>query len=191
MMMRMGGGGMMPGSMLLARQDVRDDLKISSDQATKLEGLRTEMMSSMRDAFREAQGDREAMGKVFEKMNADANKKVGEILTPEQNKRLQQIRIQLAGVLAAGDKDVAKDLGLSEAQNAKIKSLNDGMRAASQALMDKARNGEIEWQQVGETSQKNTDILKAEVAKVLTDAQKAKLKELEGPKFEAKDEPGR
>ena len=58
---------------------------------------------------------------------------------------------------------------------------------ANQALVDKGREGEIEWSEVGEKTQKNSKALDAEIDKVLTPAQRTKLKEMAGAKFEFKD----
>ena len=61
---------------------------------------------------------------AMEKMRADrdreASAKLGEILLPHQIKRLNEIYVQQAGTAALQDEEIAKLLGISDAQKAKL-----------------------------------------------------------------------
>jgi Spy/CpxP family protein refolding chaperone len=189
--MMMGGGGGNP-AMLLQREDVQADLALTDDQKVKLKDISEGTRDKMRSAFQEAQAqglEREQMGKVFEKVFADVLKEVNTVLTPDQQKRLKEINVQFNGNRSVNQADVAKDLAITDAQKEKLKVLNDKMREASTALMEKARGGEIQWTELRPIMEKNNKALDAEIEKILTDEQKKKLKEMGGKPFVRKDEP--
>lgn len=102
------------------------------------------------------------------------------ILTPEQEKRLEELRVQWAGPGAVNLPDVQASLEITADQKTKLADLNNKMREANQNLMEKMRNGEIDRADLPATMAKNQEIMKTEVEKILTDAQKAKLKALGG-----------
>lgn len=189
MRMMMGGGGMIPPAFLLARDDVQRDLQLSSDQRSRLDAFREESMQKMRETMMNNQGgDREAMRGIFQKMQTEADQRVKEILTADQMKRLGEIRIQMAGSRAAMDPEVQKQLGITAAQRTRLTTLQRGHGDAQRSVMERARGGEIEWSQVREISQRNDKALETEIDKVLSQAQKAKLKEMGGKPFERRDD---
>ncbi|MFZ4508332.1 MAG: hypothetical protein ACOYON_11625 [Fimbriimonas sp.] len=198
MRMMGGGGGLQPAAALLAREDVQEDLKITDDQKTKLTGIQEEMQQQMMQQFQGFQGggggDREAMMAEMRKkmttMMAEVTKKVNGVLDAGQQKRLKEISVQLAGNSAIRDKDIAKELAITPAQQTSIDALGKKSGEANQAVMAKARGGELEWAQVGEIMQKNTKALDAELGKLLTEVQKTKLKEMGGAPFKVKEEKG-
>ncbi len=108
---------------------------------------------------------------------------VNKILTADQHKRLKEIQIQLAGNLAATDKDVQKSLALTDDQRASIKRLQQQAQQANRSVFDKMRDGEIDRTTVGTSIKHNRDALNTEIGKILTDDQKAKLKAMSGKTF--------
>jgi len=182
------GGGAMPSSMLLGREDVQTDLALTDDQKTKLTELQTSLRDKMREAFQGAQGDRDAIRKAFQSVQEEAEKKVKEILTPDQQKRLLEINIQLSGNRSILIPDVQKGLALTDDQKAKAKGLSEKAGEANQSVFEKVRNGEISREDVQGIMEKNRKALDDELGKLLTDDQKAKLKDMAGKPFEAKDQ---
>jgi Spy/CpxP family protein refolding chaperone len=122
---------------------------------------------------------RETMTKMMKEVDAEVNK----VLKPEQQTRLKEISIQLDGNKAVMKPEIQKDLAITDAQKAKLKTLQEGSQAASQSVMEKARNREIQWTEVQDIMKKNDKILNDEIGKVLTPAQKTKLTEMGGKKF--------
>lgn len=193
----MGGRGQNP-AMLLRRDDVQEDLKITDEQKAKL----TEMQDKMKanrpgrggGGFGGGQGgppsdaDRAAMMKRFEKMNKDMNDQVKAILTIDQFRRLKEISVQLAGNSAAAQPESQTMLGVTATQKAKIDSLNKQVSEGSGALWQQVRAGTLTMEDVQAKMKTNREALNAEIGKVLTTAQKAKLKEMGGAPFESKDE---
>jgi len=186
-----GGGGNSFG--LLRRSDVQADLQLSVDQKTKIQSLMDSMRGQRGDRGQGAAGggtppsdaDREAMRQQMQARRAEMQKQLDSILTSDQTHRLKQISIQLRGNMAVLDESVQNDLGLSDSQKSKIKDLQQKMSDASQTLFQKMRDNSISREDAMTSFQKNNDIMKDELGKVLTDAQKDKLKELGGAPFKA------
>ncbi len=182
-MMRMGGDA--SGTMLLQRKDVQADLGLSDDQKTKLAALRDKAQSDMRDIFQNSNGDREAAMAAMQKYMENMQKEVGAIVTKEQVARLKEINIQISGSRSAMIPAIQKEIGLSDAQVAKLKGLQAKQQEANQALFQKMRDQEITREELQEAMKKNSTVMDTEVAKVLTDGQKAKLKTMGGKEFKA------
>jgi len=195
MMMGQGGGNPL---MLLAREDVQEDLALTSEQKEKLleftgqEAMRSRFMKFMQDSgmsfedMRSEEG-RKKLAPMMEKMQAEMKKEIEAVMTPAQVKRLGEINVQFNGNRSVMQKDIAKALAITEAQQTKIDALNKGVGEARRALMEKMRNQELSMEEFQEKNKKNDDILNTEIGKVLTDAQKAKLSEMGGKKFVRKD----
>lgn len=180
---RMMGGGDSSGTMLLQRADVQKELAITDDQKTKLQGLQDKARDDMREIFQNANGDRDAMRQGMQKYMAQMQKDVAAILTKEQTARLKEINIQISGNRAATFPDIQKELGLSADQISKIKDLGTKQQEANQALFQKVQSQEITREELQDNMKKNNDTYDAEVGKILTDAQKAKLKTMGGKEF--------
>jgi len=195
------GFGMMQGGMggspvmLLGREDVQDDLKLTDDQKSKLSTIRDTQQSKMRETFQAAMqngGSREEMQKrmqeIVPKMMAEVEKEINSVLTADQQKRIREIGIQMAGNRAVMQKDVQKELGITEDQRTKVETLVKRQGEANRSIREKIQSGEIDPSQVRELMEKNNKALDDEIGKVLTDAQKTKLKDLGGRKFERRDQ---
>lgn len=181
----MGRGGGSP-VMLLQREDVQGELKLTDEQKTKLSELQTKMMEKMREMFTGGGGGRpdpDKMREVMTKASEEAQKEVDTVLNADQKKRLKELAVQRAGNSAVLNPETAKEVGITEEQKAKIKALEDMQQQANQALMEKMRNQELDRDQFREKMETNTKAFDTELAKILTDAQKAKLKEMSGKPF--------
>lgn len=192
-----GRGGPQTGAMLLFRNDVQADLQLTDDQKTKLGELRPARGAGRRNGGgggAGAGGNGGGAGangggrEAAEARRAEMQKKVAEILTPEQSKRLKEIGIQLAGVQAVVDPEVQKDLGLDTAQLDKIKSIQSKYQEAMTSVRQRMRNQEIDREKAMEAMKTNNDTLKSEIEKVLTPAQSEKLKTLGGKPFKAEEQ---
>lgn len=200
-----GGGGMRGGfggpgggnpSMLLQRDDVQSELKITDDQKAKLSEFNQTMMDEGRAAFQEASSgggrpDQAVLAKVFAKLQEKSTKELAKILTPEQSKRLKELWFQRSGNGVVLNKDVQKELGITADQLTKITDLQKTANDANRSLFEKVRSGEIDREEVRSKMEKNQKVLNEAIGKLLTDAQKAKIKEASGAPFTFKeDAPG-
>jgi hypothetical protein len=130
-----GGAGGASGVTLVQQKSVQDELKLSADQIEKLK----QVGAKMREGFGGGGGggDREEARKKFEEARQAAEKDMNAILSAEQSKRLKEIALQQTGPLALARPEVAKEVGLSDDQQAKVKELTDAyateMRSQFQA----------------------------------------------------------
>jgi len=196
MMGMMRGGGQGGALALLGREDVKDDLGITSEQSSQLkaiqDGIRDKMMAKMQEAGITFGGgqrpDMAEMQKVMAPVMKEIETEMEKVLKPEQKKRLDEIDVQLSGNRIAQREKYQKLLELTPDQIAKVKKLGETAQQANQAVMEKARNQEIEWTEVRTINEKNSKALDAEIGKILTQAQKDKIKEWSGKPFVAKDD---
>jgi len=190
-----GGFGMQDpsGVFLLRREDVQGELKLTADQKSKLTTIQEDQRAKMREMFQNGGGggDREAMMAEMQKMQAENNKVTLAVLDDTQKKRLKELAVQRMGNGIAANAEMQKELGITDDQKTKIKDLQAKQQEASQAVMQKMRDGEIQREELQAIMQKNTDIYNAELGKILTDAQKAKIKEMGGKPFKfVEQQPG-
>jgi Spy/CpxP family protein refolding chaperone len=189
-----GRGGMQDpaGTFLLNREDVAGEIKLTADQKTKLDGIRQAQRDKMREMFQNGGGggDREAMMAEMQKMQAANSKEMLAVLTDDQKKRLKELAIQRMGNSVVTNADLQKELGVTDDQKAKIKDLQDKQAAANQALMEKMRNQEIERDAAMESMRKNGEAFNVELGKILTDAQKEKIKTMSGKPFKFVEQQG-
>jgi hypothetical protein len=116
--------------------------------------------------------------------------KLAEILLPNQIKRLNEIFVQVNGVGALQDEDIAKELGISEAQKAEMTKVREAIdeamrtqgREAFAGLDDAARAAKF-----AEMRKANED----KVLAVLSPAQKTKFEEMKGKPFAMPEGAGR
>lgn len=213
---RQGGGMMMGGgrggfgggpASLVNRKDVQEDLKLTDEQKSKLSDLQRKQREEMQAARGNGGGaaggggrgggfgqdmsdaDREKMMAEMKARMEKNEKDVFAILTAEQVVRIKQIYVQLQGNRIVTDEKYQKELGFTDAQKAKVKSLQDGQREAMTAVFEKMRNGEMERDEMTALMEKNNKIMDEELGKVLTAAQKEKLKTMSGSPFKATDQP--
>ena len=182
------GGGMMGGAMgramLLQRDDVRSDLALTDDQKAKLGDIQTKMREKMQGMFSGGERpSREEMGKLWEGAMKEVQTEVDSILTADQQKRLKEISVQLAGNGAVNDKEIAKELAITVDQQRKIEDLQKKSGEAMRTVGQRMRNGEIDREEMRPLMEKIQSVTNDELGKILTDAQKARLKAMGGKPF--------
>lgn len=176
-------------SMLLVRNDVQKDLKLTDDQKAQLKKIQEEadakrqaMMEEMR-ASGGGGGDFQAIREKFEAMQAETDAAIMKVLTEDQKKRLDQISLQFAGYRALNDEKLQKELELKADQKRQISELNEQMNAANMQISQRVRDGEIDRSEQAALFEQNRKALDAEIKKVLTPEQDKKFTEMMGPKF--------
>jgi len=108
--------------------------------------------------------------------------KLAEILLPHQMQRLTEIYIQQAGVSALQDEDIAKELGITDAQKGAMASARQANAEARRELFTPGAGGDREALMA-----KGEELRKAGEAKIislLSAEQKAKFEEMKGKPFE-------
>jgi Spy/CpxP family protein refolding chaperone len=178
----MGAGG--GGLGLVKNKDVAADLKLTEDQVKKLEEFDKKMNEKRRSAMQEAQGDREAMMSAMQEINKETEKGLGEAISADQVKRLKQLQLQSTLkngglMIALLSPDVSKALNFNEEQQEQIK----GFREDQQSTMRELMQGGGDPQETRKKVQEYSASLNKKVAKMLTEEQNKKLKELQGEPF--------
>lgn len=153
---------------LLQQNSVQKELQMSGAQKSELKRIIDELneQSSARGA---------SLGQVSTAFN-EANLRAIGILDEKQRVRFQEVRYQVLGMRCLGEPDVQTALALTEDQKAAVKEFE---KEETNGLMREAQKGPSamgSWQ-------KGKAKREAEIAKILTPEQAAKLQELYGKPF--------
>jgi len=175
-----GGSSLSSKLGLVMRPEVRAELEIVEDQQKELEALGKEVRSQMREMYsglRDLPEDqrRKEFAKIREKarqMQKEIDKKVDEILLPNQQERLDQLvlraRIGRAGPgRALVSEQLAKALGVTEEQKKRLAEVSQKVQKEMQ-----------------EKTRKMREEAREEILSVLTPEQKKKFEELTGEKIQ-------
>lgn len=175
------GGRMMGGNirmMLLMREDVQKELNLSQTQKAKLEQMRQEMMQAMqqlRDLPPEQRREqRQALQQRYDPTS---------VLTDAQRKRLRELELQWQGPSALLDPEIARQVGLTEEQQAKIRGI---IQESFQAMRERFQPGQPP-EQSGDRMQeiqRAREQTEKKILEVLTPAQRERWQQLLGKPFE-------
>jgi hypothetical protein len=167
----------------LFNPQIQKELEIVADQKDKLAKIRTEMQEKTRGlwaSFKDvpASERQQKYREAYQELGKETEQKVREVLLDHQVERLRQILLQMrmrsmgygaAGALT-GD-EVAEALGLTKEQKEQIRTKEVEIRQEMQKKQQ-------------EFYRKLRDDARAELMGVLSEAQRKKLEELMGTKFE-------
>jgi hypothetical protein len=109
---------------LLDNPAVRDDLGLDNEQRRKLAELSNRMALQRKEKFKDFHKlSAEERGRPFVELARANEEGVREVLTPKQMQRLRQINLQLHGLLALNDPEVATALELTAEQKDQLRLL--------------------------------------------------------------------
>jgi Spy/CpxP family protein refolding chaperone len=188
------GGGQGGWMTLLQSEAVQKELKLLDDQKADLKKIADELQAKMREQFSGMRDlDQEKRAAKMEELRktgaaqvAELQKKIGkEILTESQVARVKQIWLQVQGVRALSNAEVAADLGLSDAQKKQVEDIQAAARAEMQKLFAGARDmSQEERTQAREKMTASQKQVEEKLTGVLTADQKAKFEKAKGEKFD-------
>ena len=176
---------MMNSPIMLLRQDeVKTDLQLTDDQKNKLAEIQSGMRQKFMDAMQNVGEDQAAREKAGADVMKSVSDEIYKVLTADQQKRLKELNLQKVGYpIIATDKDLQNQLGLSDAEKAKIAALNDQADAANKAVGAKLQSQEIQMDDARAAFTKNSEALKSGIEGILSADEKAKFKTLQGKPF--------
>ncbi len=205
-----GGGGI---ASLLTIKEVRDELKMDEEQVKEMEAFTKELGDEMRTQFAGVGGGRGGPGgggpggggpgggapggaapdmtkirEAMSNMQLKSESKLGDVLDPVQMDRLVGLFIQRDGVRTLSSKTISTRLEITEAQKAKIA---DQEKAAGEEMRSLFAGGGGGGGFDREKMDKMRKDSEEKITGVLTAAQKAKMEELKGAKFEFPAQTGR
>lgn len=189
-----GGGGRGPGGgidklTLASAKPIQEELKLGEDELFFVKQLSDELRADSRELFTGldfrnlSDEKREELGKKRAELVKEAEKGLAELLTEAQSKRLDEIALQLMGMRALSNEDVAKKLKMTSDQKKSIedarKSADDERRKMFEEM--RAGGGFEGVREKMEASRKKSD---EKMLAVLSDEQKKQFDEMKGKPFE-------
>jgi Spy/CpxP family protein refolding chaperone len=182
---------------LLQAESVQNELKMTDEQKGKIKELMGKLMGVFRQHMagmagldpEQQKAKREEMNKALVESVQEAEKGMAEVLQPQQNERLRQIRLQIQGVAAINDPEVAKALELTDQQREQLKTLNEHHREQMTKLMAEMRDVPPEQRaakqaELREKAQAAAKDVVEKIEQLLTPEQKEKFEKLKGEKFD-------
>lgn len=161
--------------MLLRQRSVRDALKLTDTERDKIHEF---TMREWDKARRADDLDPEERQQRFAELTRENERFLDEILTPEQRKRLDQIALQVTGLLWVTNPEVAAKLKLTDEQKTQAKQYQKEAREEMQKFIY-TYSGEVKkerFQELRATSRRR-------LMDLLTDEQETKWKEMIGEPF--------
>lgn len=183
---RQGGfmaGGMGGGLGMLRIPEVQQELKMTPAQIAKIDEAQQAVREAMAEAFQGGfrnmtpEEQQRAAGKVEEIQE----KAVASILDQTQLKRYKELQLQQMGAMALLRPSVARELGLTEQQTARLREIQQKQQQEMRDMFQNASPEERQqmFQRMQELRKKNDEALLA----VLTPAQKTKWTQMQGAPF--------
>jgi hypothetical protein len=121
----------MPSLRLLHQKAVQEELKMTDEQVKKVDAVAQKLKDEREAAI--DKGEKPDLAKMVEKMD----KAVAEFLKPEQLKRLKQIQLQVGGPRVFNNPELAKEMKITDAQQKKLKELQDENAAEVKKIYEK------------------------------------------------------
>ena len=182
-----GGRGMMgrfiPTVQLAAESaDVQAALSLTDEQKSQVDGINDKLRESRRDIFDRREGDFGAAREEMQKLQEEASAQLAEVLNDDQHKRLLGISIQVNGAAALNEPALAKELKVTEDQQAKLEEARESnMRSAGEAFRElRDLSGDERRARLQELRAESDKSLLA----VLTSEQQAQYESLKGEPVE-------
>jgi hypothetical protein len=182
---------------LLQTAKVKQELKITDDQSSKLAKVANkydqEAASKLGSVQLQGLSGQQKVGKEQEVREAgdqlieSSRKEVSSILNPDQLNRLKQILLQVNGAEALQDKEVAKQVGITPEESAKIEKIQMQTSGILRNSLGMPSNGgTAKPQMLGadlQAADKINDHAQNQYMGALTTDQKQKLDKLRGAPF--------
>jgi Spy/CpxP family protein refolding chaperone len=161
--------------LLLRQKSVQKELNLSDADVKKIMDFTNKESGEYAKDLKLDEKEREREIEKLEKAN---QKFLEDNLSAAQRKRLAQITLQVTGLYQLGRPEVAKALNLTEEQQTKFEQMQKDARKALEAIL--ASTG-----RAGKTEKltKLREETNKKILATLTDAQKAKVKEIVGEPF--------
>jgi len=160
---------------LLRQKSVRDELKVKDDVEEQIRKYAAHQWKKAEEVSKLSEKEQD---KKFEEMGKENRAFLKKHLSSQQLERLDEIALQVAGLLYVTRSDIAAKLKLSDDQVQKAKQLRKDARAELEKLLE-SKKSENRHNEIAGLWQVNNDRLE----KLLTESQKATWKKMTGPEF--------
>ena len=177
--------------MLLANPGVQKEIKLSDKQHAQVKKVVQEVFDKYKPEFQKAGRDQEKRLKLMADSTQESRdrlrKELPDILKPEQLKRLQEIQIQVNGIVSFKRQDVQKELNLTDKQKEEIKGIGEGLKKEVAALFKDAASAPV--RKMPEAMRKSKELKDEATRKAvesLTEEQQKTWQKMHGEKFDLK-----
>ena len=160
--------------LLLRQKSVQKELELTPETAEKIMKFTTGQSAAAAKTAGQGEAERK---QALAQLLRENEQFLTDTLAPKQSKRLDQIMMQFTALTQLTKPDIAKELKLTDEQVQKFKDLQP---VARKALADLFSNKEGR----NEKFKKLREEYRTMVLALLTDEQKAKVREMVGPPFE-------
>jgi Spy/CpxP family protein refolding chaperone len=179
-----GGGGRNFGRLmggwskaaLATLPDVQAELKMTDEQKTKTTEIYDKLASDLRELFGSSFGKFTETMDERDKFNREASAEVNKLLEPDQQKRLQEIAVQLNGPRVLYDASVVEQLQLTDEQKKQL----DEAREDNSKRIAEVFSKQLSRDERREEFRKLAEEGDAKLLAVLTDEQSKKFDEMKG-----------
>lgn len=198
------GGFQQSAYQLLANKSVQEELKLTDEQKSKVQEVTDKIRAEAKekgfggfgkgfgkDSTKEEREKALAQFREAAKATNDkAMKELAPILKEEQLTRLKQIERQQMRFGVFADAEFAKELGLTDEQKEKIKTIAEEVTKDTAEISTAMRNKELDFKDGGKKMEAIRKDGMEKVMELLKDDQKSKYKTLIGEPFEVRIEFG-
>lgn len=164
--------------MLLLQPDVCKDLDLSKEKCDKVESFAS---AQWKKAQKLAHLEEKERDKKFQEMTKENERFLEQTLSKDQKKRLDEILLQMAGLLWVTRPEIAKQLNLSSDQKKRAVDLQQRARDEMEELIHETdeEDQDAKLRELRETSRER-------LMSLLTNDQKKKWKEMQGEPFKGR-----
>ena len=161
--------------MLLRQASVRDEIKLSHDEADKIHKYTSKQWKIAQEVSKLPPAERD---KKFAAMTQENHRFIDQTITKEQRKRLQEIELQTAGLLLITRPEIAKKLNLTDEQKKRIQGMQKEGRQEMEDFIHatKPEDRKEKLVELRKTS-------RARMLELLTDDQEKTWAQLQGKPF--------
>jgi hypothetical protein len=177
--------------LLLANPKVKQEIKLTAEQDRRIHQVLREVLDKYEPELRKGKLDRERLLKVgleaIQETRDCLNQALPDILRPDQLQRLDQIQIQVNGILSFKRPDVQKKLKLTLTQKLQILKIGGELKQQIDEIIKEASDAPL--RKAPAALQKARELKNAATEKAvetLTNEQKKLWKEMNGEPFDFK-----
>jgi hypothetical protein len=163
--------------MLLKQKSVQDELKLTSAQVKEVEAAAEKEMRAFNDLFSLPP---EEHAKRLKELTKENDQKAVRTLSPGQEKRLRQIRLQVQGPRVFTDPQLAQELNLTEEQRQRVGKMVEEF----DQQMGKSIQPGVSPEEARQKMRARDKDARERLLKLLTPEQQAKWKEMAGEPFD-------
>jgi hypothetical protein len=161
---------------LLRQHSVQKELNISDLHGKKIHEFADQQWKKALEIHKLPKIEQDAKYDVLAREN---EKFLSEILSPDQKKRLDQIGMQVAGLLWVGRPEVESALKLTSDQRMKLKELHKEAHKEAMAILKETKDENAKHEEL----KKHHEVNKMRLMELLTPQQKETWKAMVGPEF--------